>query len=149
MTAATDVGRMHQAAIVDRLNAQFAVEKYDVYDGQVTKAEDAVTYPYLVVWPQPATRPVITMAGYAGEASTIAQITAAGTSPADVLAALDRASAALHRWTPTIAGRRCAPVTQQPATVPPAPDPNVKTTDGGPVFYSYIVVSLYSSGASS
>jgi hypothetical protein len=143
--AATDIARLHAQAIADRLTTALATEGYPVYVGEVTTPEDAITYPYLVIWPAPAARPVVTMAGHAGQASTTIQVTAAAAFVADVLAALDRAGNALHRWTPTIAGRLCAPVTQDPNQVPPPiPDPRVKTTAGRPVYISSIVVTLYS-----
>ncbi len=119
---------------------------YTVYIGEVDAENDEVEYPHLVCWPPPAVRPSITLAGYGGEATTTTQITAAGRDVREVITALDRASAALHRRRPVIAGRRCSLITQVPAAEPPQPerDPDVSTPER-PVFYSFIHVSLFSS----
>lgn len=146
--ADTDVGWAHAEAIQAMLEA---VTPYPVYIGEVTAPDpdsgepDALEYPYLVIWPPPGTRPVITLNGYGGEATTTTQITAAGTSVREVITALDRASAALHRRRPVIAGRRCGLISQVPADEPPQPqrDPAVSTPKR-PIFFSYIQVSLFS-----
>lgn len=150
MTQPTDVSRLHRQAIVDLLNDALIVEQaagaYQVYVGEVTTAEADIAYPYLVVWPPPATRPTNTMAGYDGAATTTTQITAAGTTTDEVLTALDRAAAALHRRRPTIFGRRCGLITQLPTAEPPQPqrDDRVNTPTGRPVFYAPLLFSLYS-----
>ncbi|MDG4792010.1 hypothetical protein O7626_40050 [Micromonospora sp. WMMD1102] len=140
--ADADVGWAHAAAI----GALLDTTTYPVYIGEVDTADDDLTYPHLVCWPPPASRPTTTLAGYGGEASTTTQITAAGRDVREVLAALDRASAALHRRRPAIAGRRCSLITQIPAAEPPQPerDPDVSTPER-PVFFSFIQVSLTSS----
>lgn len=150
MTQPSDVSRLHGQAIVDMLNAALTVEQaagaYRVYIGEVTTAEDTITYPYLVVWPPPVSRPTNTMAGSDGAATSTTQITAAGTTTDEVLAALDRAAAALHRRRPTIVGRRCGLITQLPTAEPPQPqrDDRVNTPAGRPVFYAPLLFSLYS-----
>ncbi|HEY0697189.1 MAG TPA: hypothetical protein VGD43_05200 [Micromonospora sp.] len=136
--ADTDIGWAHAQALADML----ADLPYTVHVGEVT--DD--TLPYIVLWPPPATRPTITLAGYGGEATTATQITAAGASVREVLAALDRVAARLHRRRPTIPGRRCGLVTQvEGAATPPQPgrDEQVSTPDR-PVFSSFLQFSLFS-----
>lgn len=120
---------------------------FDVHLGEVLPPDDELTFPYLVVWMAPAGRPVTTMNGYASEVTTVTRITAAGREPREVLAALDRASAVLHRVIPTIPGRRCSPITQDPTGGPPVDvekDPQVRTADGRPVFYAPLRFALMS-----
>lgn len=151
--ALLDPSRRHYKAIVDMLNTALQVEqqdgRYKVYEGEVTDDETTIAYPYLVVWPPPGYRPTNLMAGDDGALTTTTQITAAGTSVDEVLAALDRAAAALHRKRPIIPGRSCGLISQDPAATPPQPDrdPTVRTPTGRPVFFSFIHVSLYTTAA--
>ena len=140
--ADTDVGWAHADAIHTILGT---VTPYPVYIGEVTTPDDELEYPYLVCWPPPATRPTTTLNGYGGEATTTTQVTAAGRDVREVITALDRATAALHRKRPVIAGRRCGLLSQVPAAEPPQPirDDTVSTPER-PVFYSFIQVSLFS-----
>lgn len=154
MTApATDVSRQHADAIADLANAALApiqvAGRYRVYVGEVTTAETEMVYPYVVVWPAPAMRPTNTSNGYDGAATTTTQITAAGNSVDEVLAALDRVAAGLHRRRPLIPGRQCSPLTQVPGSQPPQPerDDQVTTPTGRPVFFSFALFSLYSTPA--
>jgi len=151
VTHPLDVSRLHRDAIKALLDAAFEPlqvdGRYKVYDGQVTDKEDEIVYPYLVIWPGPAVRSSgHTMNGSTGAAVTTTQITAAGISTDEVLAALDRAAAALDRQIPAVPGRRFEPVTQVPGAPPPAPerDDRVSTPDGRPVFFSSILVTLRS-----
>lgn len=149
----TDVSREHAAAVTAMIRVAIAGEaqggRYKVYEGEVTDDEADVKYPYLIVWPPPVMRPTNTLAGYDGCATSTIQVTAAGSSPDEVLAALDRAAAALHRRRPQITGRVCAPITQVPGAVPPQPqrDDQVNTPAGRPVFFSFALFSLYSTAA--
>lgn len=153
MTAPTDLSRLHAQALVSLVNAALAdlqVEgRYTVYVGEVTEPEATIAYPYLVIWPAPAVRDVNLLNGYDGSATTTTQITAAGTTTEEVLAALDRASAALHRKTPTIPGRTWAPIRQVPGATPPQPDRDdtVNTATGRPVFTSFALFTLHSTPA--
>lgn len=153
MTAPTDVSRMHGQAIAALVNAAVAdlqVDgRYTVYVGQVTEPEATIAYPYLVIWPAPALRSVNLLNGYDGAATTTTQITAAGTTVDEVLAALDRAAAGLHRRTPTIEGRLCGQISQVPGAPPPQPerDDTVSTPDGRPVFMSFALFTLHSTPA--
>lgn len=150
---APDVSRQHGAALAAMLSAALAGEqaqgRYRVYVGEVTTPEAEITYPYLVVWPSPAYLPTNTMAGYDGAVRSTIQITAAGVSVDEVLAALDRVGVALHRRRPQITGRNCSPLTQLPGAVPPAPnrDEHVHTPDGRPVFYSFALYQMQSTAA--
>lgn len=140
-----DVSRAHAAAIRDLL----APLPYTVYLGEVTDPDDALTFPYLVVWPPPANLPTNTLNGYDSQATTTTQITVAGTSVDEVLAALDRAAAQLHRVRPTVTGRKCAPLRQIPGAGPPQPlrDPQVRTTDGRPIYHSIALYELHSTAS--
>ena len=148
-----DVSRQHAAAVKALIEVAVAGEaqdgRYQVFMGEVTTPEDQTVYPYYVVWPPPAMRPINTLAGYDGAATSTIQVTAAGTSVNEVLAALDRAAAGLHRRRPHIPGRVCCPISQVPGAAPPAPqrDDQVHTPDGRPVFYSFSLFSLYSTAA--
>jgi hypothetical protein len=140
--ADTDIGWAHLQAI----QAMLTDLPYTVYVGAEQIPDDAVSY--LVLWPPSASRPTTTLNGYGGEARTVTQVTAAGHTAREVITALDRVAATLHRQRPTIHGRRCSPVTQVPDTPgPPAPekDPNVRTPDGHPIFFSFLQFSLFSS----
>jgi hypothetical protein len=141
--ADTDVGWAHAEAISGMLETATA---YPVYVGEVTADDDELAYPYLVAWPPSATRPTTTLAGYGGEATTTTQITASGRDVREVITALDRASAALHRRRPVITGRRCSLISQVPADAPPQPerDPEVSTPER-PIYFSFIQVTLTSS----
>ena len=149
----SDVSRQHTTAVKTMIEVAVAGEaqdgRYKVYNGEVTDDEADVKYPYLVVWPPPVMRPTNTLAGYDSAATSTIQVTAAGSSVDEVLAALDRAAAALHRRRPHIPGRLCAPISQVPGATPPAPqrDDRVNTPDGRPVFFSFALFSLYSTAA--
>lgn len=153
MTIPVDVSRQHAHAIADLINGAVAQlqtgGRYTVYIGEVTTSEAETVFPYLIVWPSPGFRPTNLQAGYDGALTTTTQITAAGRTVDDVLAALDRTAAALHRRRPNIPGRACGPITQVPGAAPPQPgrDDKVHTPDGRPVFFSYNLFTLYSTPA--
>lgn len=139
-----DPSRAHAHGILDLVDS--AVD-HQVFFGEVTAADADLEYPYLVVWPAPGNRPVTTLAGYGGELTTTTQVTAVGTSVDEVLSALDRASAALHRVRPVITGRQCAPIVQESGGTPPQPQrtDKTRTPDGRPIFFSFALFTLYSS----
>lgn len=143
--ADTDVGWAHAEAI----EAMLEPLPYLLFIGEVTAADEDLTFPYLVLWPPPATRHAATLNGYGGEATTTTQITAAGRDVREVITALDRASALLHRRRPTIPGRRCGLITQQlDAAGPPQPqrDEQVSTPER-PIFFSFLNFTLYSTAS--
>lgn len=142
--ADTDVGWAHADAIRGMLDDALP---YPVYVGEVT--DDNPDYPHLILWPPPANRQTVTLNGYAGEATTVTQVTAAGEDVRSVITALDRVGAALHRQRPTIPGRHCGLVTQvEGAAGPPQPqrDEQVSTPER-PVFFSFLQFSLHSTRA--
>jgi hypothetical protein len=146
--ADTDIAWAHADAIKAMVEA---ATDYPIFMGEVTAPDDQLEYPYLILWPPPASRPTTTLAGYGGEATTRTQITAAGRDVREVLAALDRVGAALHRRRPTIPGRRCGLITQTPE-IPDPPQPDRDETartlpDGRPVFISFLQFSLFSAPA--
>lgn len=144
--ADADVAWAHADALKEMLDA---ATPYTTYIGEVTTPDDEIEFPHYILWPPPASRPTTTLNGYGGEATTRTQLTAAGRDVREVLAALDRAGAALHRKRPTIAGRKCGLITQQPEIPdPPQPDRDETAralTDGRPVFISFLQFSLFSS----
>ena len=148
-----DVSRQHAYAVASMIEAAVAGEaqdgRYAVFVGEVITPVDSTVFPYYVVWPPPAMRPTNTLAGYDSAAHSTIQVTAAGTSVNEVLAALDRASAALHRQRPAVPGRVFGLIRQVPGTAPPAPqrDDRVHTPDGRPVFFSYALFVVYSTAA--
>lgn len=142
--ADTDVGWAHAQALAGML----AGLPYPLYVGEVSDEDDTLTYPHLILWPPPATRPTVTLNGYAGEVTTVTQITAVGTTPREAITALDRVSALLHRRRPSIAGRRCSLVTATEGAAgspQPQPDDQARTADGRRVFFTFGLFSLYSS----
>lgn len=142
--ADADVGWLHAQAIHGLL---VGATPYPVYLGEVTTPDEEIEYPYLVAWPPPATRPTITLAGYGGEATTTTQVTASGRDVRETITAMDRASAALHRRRPVIAGRKCGLIRHLPdAAGPPQPtrDPQLYTP-ARPVFFTFAQFALMSS----
>lgn len=142
--ADTDIGWLHAEGMAGLLTAL----PYTLYIGAVTDADDTLVYPYLVLWPPPATRPAVTLNGYGGEATTVTQLTATGRTPRETITALDRASALLHRRRPTIPGRRCSLITYtEGAAAPPQPqpDPQARTPDGQPIYVTFALFTLHSS----
>lgn len=142
--ADSDVGWLHADAIRQLLDAR---TPYPVFLGEVTAEDDGLEWPYLVVWPPPVNRAVLTLAGYGGEATTTTQVTASGRDVREVLVALDRTSAALHRRRPAIPGRKCGLITQRDdAPPPPQPDrqEEARLADGRPVFFSFAQFTLFS-----
>lgn len=120
---------------------------YEVYLGEVTAADHELVFPYLVVWPPPSERPTYTLAGYGGEAATTTQVSAVGRDTLEAIVAMDRASAALHRVRPAIAGRACGLITQVPQQLPPPrPDERVRV-NGRPVYFTFALFRLGSSPA--
>lgn len=140
MTTPLDPSRAHAQVFVAMVRAGVATEEYDVYVAKVNKPDAEITYPHLVVWPPPVSRGATTLGGYDGNATSTFQITGVGRTDDEVLAALDRAAAALHRRRPVIPGRRCGLITQVGEGGPPAPqvDPEHRTADGQPVFFSFL-----------
>jgi hypothetical protein len=141
--ADSDIAWAHADAIHSMLTA--AVAGWNIYlDEPIPDSADR----YLKIWPPPVVRPVTTLAGYGGEGRTTTQVTAAGRSIREVITALDRCGAALHRRRPTIVGRRCSLISQaQDVPDTPRPDPDVRTADGQPILFSFLSFSLFSAPA--
>ncbi|MCG5464227.1 hypothetical protein MED01_002392 [Micromonospora sp. MED01] len=142
--ADTDVGWAHAEGLAALLEGL----PYRLFIGEVTDAGGPLEYPHLILWPPPATRPTVTLNGYAGEVTTTTQITAVGRDPREAITALDRASALLHRRRPTIEGRRCSVITSEPgAAGPPQPqrDEQARTPDGHPPYFTFAQFTLHSS----
>lgn len=122
-----------------------AAVDYTVYLGEVTTPDDQLTLPYLVVWPPPPERPNLSLAGYGEEITTTTQVTAVGRDAIETIAAMGRASAALHGVRPVVAGRECGLIGQVPGQLPPPrPDERVRV-DGRPVYITFALFRLMSS----
>jgi hypothetical protein len=102
-------------------------------------------WPYYVVWAAPG-EPIAAderMRGYAGSITTRFQLTIAALTPTDVLGAAARARNALHRKRPTIAGRRCGDIAQDPGPpAVPTVDPTVKGPNGARIYVAFLFFSL-------
>lgn len=142
--------RLHALAHFDLARAALPLTT-DLYLAEVTKSDAALTFPYGVVWPPPATRGVEALDGWSGGVTTSTQVTGVGRDKDEVLDILDRIAEALHGVTPSIAGRNCGQILQQPSATPPQPlvDPKVRTSDGRPVYFSFLIFNLYSTLAAS
>lgn len=140
----SDPSREHAKAKYELLRAALP-DTVDVYLAKVDKADEDLRWPYLVLWPPPASRPIDSLEGYSGQVVTRTQITGAGTTPDEVLAVLDRASAALHCVTPTILGRSCGWIRMSEDPPPPiAVDPDKKTYDGRDIYVGHVFAELAS-----
>ncbi|MFG1659080.1 hypothetical protein ACGFIY_21360 [Micromonospora chersina] len=139
-----DPSRDHAKAQFDLVRAALP-ENVDVYLAKVDKADADLRWPYLVLWPAPVSRVVDSADGYAGQVRTRTQITGAGTTPDEVLAVLDRASAALHCVTPAIPGRSCGWIRVDEDTFPSiVVDLENKTYDGRDIYTGFIFAELTS-----
>lgn len=142
MPTVADPAVDHANAIHGLLDAALT---YTVYLGEVTGPDGELTFPYIVAWPPPPDRPTLTLAGYGGEITTTTQVSAVGRDVTETIAAMGRASEALHRVRPTIAGRRCGLITQVPQQMPPPrPDERVRV-NGRPVYLTFSLFRLDSS----
>lgn len=146
MTTPLDPSRAHAEAFAAMIRGRTATEGYQLFVARVTVPDDQLTYPYYVVWPPPVARSINTQAGYDGHVTSTIQLTAVGRTEAEVLAALDRAAAGVHRRRPVIEGRRCSLITQVGQGSPPSPDRDdtVRTSDGQPVFFSFLQFAFMS-----
>lgn len=139
----SDVSRAHHLAVYGLL-ATVGAQRYF---GKVDVPDSELVYPYLIVWPVPATRNQINLAGNLSDAVTISQVTAVGRDVDEVLATLDRAAAALHGVRPVIAGRLPGLIRQQPGNQPVVPDTSVSSDDGQPTYMSASFFALTSTAA--
>lgn len=135
----------HAAAIADT-----AETNLETLDADVTVYRDVVPdvprFPYAVFWGAPAA-PLAAgerMAGWGGDVITTTQATVAGLSPADVLGACDRLTAALHRRKPQLADRVTGDFDQDGVPGRPQPD-TVRSPDGHQVWVAFLFFTLQSS----
>lgn len=131
-----DPSRAHGQAI----HALAVQAGYPMFFGKVTAADTDLEYPYGVVWPPPARRDLITMAGRTATATTTTQISVVGRDPVEVAAALDRIDDQLVGVRPDIEGRRCSRIASRSPGQVPIRDDTTRTPDGQPV---YMAVGLY------
>lgn len=106
---------------------------------------DQPPYPHYVLWTAPG-EPLAAderMKGYAGSVTTRLQVTVVALTPLDVLGAAARARNTLHRKRPTITGRRCGDIAQDPSPVPvPVVDPSVVGPNGARIYFTPVLYSL-------
>jgi hypothetical protein len=134
---------------VDHVNALAAMlaagTSFDVHVGDVDVPDSDLSYPYYAVWGAPASPVLVRLKGDGGEVVTRTQITVAALTSLDVIGAADRARRVLHRRRPTIPGRRCGDVGQEPASPSvPVLDPTVTSSDGRRVYVAYLFFTLHS-----
>lgn len=136
---------MHAAAIAALAQTQLTAQgsALTIYSDQVPAAP---TYPYVVFWSAPAVPAAGAerMAGWGGDVETVTQATVAGLTVADVLGAVDRLILALHRRTPTIAGRTVGDFEIDGAIARPERDP-VVSPSGQEVWATVLFARLMSS----
>lgn len=142
----TDPSRAHALAIEALIDV--AVE-YTLYRGKVTDPDSGLTYPYLISWPGRAPRTLDRLAGTGHSLTSTTQITAVGRDVDEVLAALDRVSAAVTGVTPQIPGRNCGRISDisPPDQVPEKSDVS-QTPEGAPVYRAFGLFQLMSTSAS-
>jgi hypothetical protein len=104
-------------------------------------------FPYLVAWaavgqPLPADE---RLRGYSGAILTRHQVTIAALTSLDCVGAAARARNLLHRWQPTVAGRRCGDIAMDPggASVPVV-DPTVTGPHGQRIYVTYLFFTFAS-----
>lgn len=142
MPTPTDVSRAHGRAIYDLLAPLSGAPcNYQRYFAKVDVGDDALRYPYLIVWAQPGTRGQINMAGNVYDLTTVTQITAVGQDDDEVLAALDQAGALLQGIRPAIDGRLPGQIRQIPTSQPVRETDQARTPAGQPY---YMAIALYS-----
>lgn len=141
----TDPSRAHSLAVEALIDAAVG---YTLYRGKVTDPDSALTYPYLISWPGRAPRTLDRLAGTGHTVTSTHQITAVGRDVGEVLAALDRVSAAVTGVIPQIAGRSCSRIqdVSPPDQVPEESDVT-RTLDGQPVYRSFALFQLMSTPA--
>lgn len=136
--------RLHAQAIKTLAEEQLAElgAALTVYDDQVP-ADPA--YPYAVLWSGPATAHTEAerMAGWGQDVATVMQATVAGLTVLDVLGGADRLMRALHRRTPTIAGRIAGDIEVEVPATRPTRDP-VVNPDGQEVWALPVLIRLLS-----
>lgn len=135
----------HAAAIADLAELELAAQGSDltIYRGAVPVVP---RFPYAVFWGAPATPHAADsrMTGWGGSVSTTTQATVAGLTEADVLGAVDRLTAALHRRRPVIVGRRVGDFELDGAVARPQRDP-VPAPSGQEVWATVLFFLLNSS----
>ncbi len=146
-----DPSRMHARVISERLQAVLGIPPagIPVYLGGVQGVKDAdLKYPYLVVWASPGRRERDALGGHSGQITTRTRVIGVGSSDDEALAVLDRAGAALHCWTPTLAGRNWGLCTQGDEMPEFADkDPTATTPTGRPIWEAGLWFELSSTDA--
>lgn len=144
--AQTEPDVLHALAVKARLQA---TTDYPVYLGEdeIPTNPSQGGFPYLCAWAAGGTGIPADerLAGYAGSLTTTHQITVVALSPLDVIGAMARVRNALHRWLPSIGGRRCGDLEQDlTGPVIPTVDPTVKGPQGQPIYIAYLTFSFAS-----
>jgi hypothetical protein len=139
----TDPSRAHAAATVALIEAGVPAG-YRVYLGGVADDEADITYPYLVVWPPPASRTPVNLTKSVSVLTTVLQVTAVGHDRDEVLAALDRVADALQGRRPVMDGRKAGLFEQVGDTSPVTEDNKIRSPQGTPVVSGAVLFAVQS-----
>lgn len=142
MSAFQSLSRAHAHAIYDLL-APVSAPPYNRqrYFAKVNVSDSELTYPHLIVWPQPATRSQVNLTGTLYDATTTTAITVVGRDDDEVLAVGDLVGELLQGKKPSIEGRIPGQIRNVPSSQPVRETDQSRTPDGQPY---YMAVSYYS-----
>lgn len=147
MSTPRDVSLDHAQGLVDLLAPLTGDPwNYQTFVGKVTVTDDELNYPYLIVWPAPATRDQVNLSGNLYDATTITQLTAVGRDTDEAVAVLDQAAALLQGVRPTVPGRLPGLI-RQVGALPPRETDQSRTPDGQPYLLAVALFSLNSTAA--
>lgn len=122
------VGRAVQTLVQDALPGR------DVYYGEVDKPDAELTYPYLVLWPVPATRRRANLTGTIAAPDTRFQLTGVGRTVDETGWVLDQAGEALQGARLAVAGYKAGLVWQTQVDQPITENTDLYTPDGSPTY---------------
>jgi hypothetical protein len=105
-------------------------------------------YPYVVLHPEPGLLDLTNLAAGIDHYTWAGQVTAVGRDHRETVAATDRARAALVGRRPTVPGRECNLIRQEPGAAPVTRDPDATDPGTGrPVFFTAVRYSLHTTPA--
>jgi hypothetical protein len=129
------------APLTDQYEFQRFFAKVDVPDQELT-------YPYVVVWPRPATAEIVNAAGNVSDRTTVTQVTVVGRDGVEVSAVLDLVLDLLHGAKPQIAGRTPGFIRNVPSGEAIRPDETLRTyPDAAPTYRGVALYTLTSDAA--
>lgn len=130
---ADDISRLFGRAVQTRLEA--ALPGKDVYYGRVTKADDQLIYPYVVIWVIPGMRRRANLTGSIASPDSRVQLTGVGRDPDEVTWVLDQCGDALHGHRPDL-GEAWRPglIWEMPVEQAITKNEDLWTPDGSPTY---------------